>query len=64
MTKEARGGKRANAGRKPLGDKKRVRICCTISPETKQFLDDAKKEGTSAGKMIDKLREYFTALPM
>ena len=50
-----KGGKRQNAGRKPI-EEKRVTLAVRVKRETKAELSDMAKSGnTSIGRVIDKL---------
>ena len=49
-----RGGARKGAGAKPRnGSEKRVRICCTVDPQTARKLATLKVLGVSPGQIID-----------
>lgn len=50
------GGKREGAGRKALGDKKRVTIGLTVEASTKEKLQKlAKEQGISMSELINRL---------
>jgi hypothetical protein len=49
-----RGGRRPNAGRKPKGETKRVRLSLTVAPETFALLERVRGEN-SRGQYLDNL---------
>lgn len=51
---ERRGGRRSNAGRKPMGDKARVTLSVRVKPETLRYIAQrAAADGISKGELID-----------
>ena len=50
-----RGGKRPGAGRKMQSDSLRVTISARVAQETKERIDQLRKEGFTTGQLIDKL---------
>ena len=54
-----RGGKRTGAGRKMQSDSPRVVISARVAQETKERLDQLRKEGFQTGQLIDKLVSGF-----
>ena len=51
---ERRGGRRSNAGRKPMGDKARVTLSVRVKPETLRYIvQRAAADGISKGELID-----------
>lgn len=53
--KKGRGGARAGAGSKRWGKEKRVRLFCTVTPETLTKLETLKARGYNIGLIIDEL---------
>ena len=54
-----RGGKRPGAGRRMQSDSPRVVISARVAKETKERLDQLRKEGIHTGQLIDKLVSGF-----
>lgn len=57
--KDNRGGKRPGAGRKAFADSPRVVISARVAQETKERIDELRKEGFTTGQLIDKLVSGF-----
>lgn len=53
------GGKRPGAGRRMQSDSPRVVISARVAQETKERLDQLRKEGIQTGQLIDKLVSGF-----
>ena len=54
-----RGGKRPGAGRRMYSDSPRVVISARVAKETKERIDQLRKEGISTGQLIDQLVSGF-----
>ena len=54
-----RGGKRPGAGRRMYSDSPRVVISARVAQETKERLDQLRKEGIPTGQLIDRLVSGF-----
>ena len=54
-----RGGKRPGAGRKAFADSPRVVISARVAQETKERIDQLRKEGWSTGQLIDRMVADF-----
>lgn len=54
-----RGGKRPGAGRRMQSDSPRVVISARVAQETKERIDELRKEGFTTGQLIDKLVSDF-----
>lgn len=55
----ARGGKRPGAGRKMFSGTPRVTISARVAQETKERLEQLRKEGIPTGLLLDKLVAAF-----
>lgn len=55
----ARGGKRPGAGRKMFSGTPRVTISARVAQETKERLEQLRKEGIHTGLLLDKLVAGF-----
>lgn len=58
---ETRGGARPGSGRKPASqEKKRIQISISVSPRTKEMIDDMRRKKVKVGQVVDELiRQYF-----
>ena len=57
--KDNRGGKRPGAGRKMYSGSPRVTISARVAQETKERIDQLRKEGWSTGQLIDRMVADF-----
>ena len=58
---ETRGGSRPGSGRKPaVQEKKRSQISISVSPETKEMINELRRRKVKVGQVVDELiRQYF-----
>lgn len=59
--KETRGGSRPGCGRKPAAqEKKRIQISISVSPETKEIINEMRKRKVKIGQVVDEvIHKYF-----
>lgn len=58
---ETRGGARPGSGRKSASqDEKRVQISISVSPQTKEMIQEMRRKKLKVGQIVDELiRQYF-----